>query len=181
MKFTVQSIVGKVFLIASVGATSACAGLQPAARARGGSGLDAPGSGGQSGAENGTLTVMAGGVERWQSGATTPKTPPGIEALLKSTARAFPVAQTQPNGAGIVQARAAVDAVNGTPPPPTGVPSNGTPVTGLSGAAGAEFRHTLVVPAGAPNPRLVTSGRTGRADPSAKFGRAPRPHRQMRA
>jgi len=33
MKFTVQSIVGKVFLIASVGATSACAGLQPAASA----------------------------------------------------------------------------------------------------------------------------------------------------
>ena len=61
---------------------------------------------------------VAGVVALMQAVATTPKTPAQIEALLKSTARAFPVTPSQPIGAGIVQAKAAVDAVNGTPPPP---------------------------------------------------------------
>ena len=43
---------------------------------------------------------VAGVVALMQAVATTPKTPAEVEALLKSTARAFPVAQTQPNRFG---------------------------------------------------------------------------------
>jgi serine protease len=42
-------------------------------------------------------------------------TPAEIEALLKSTARAFPSTPSQPIGAGIINAKAAVDAAGGTP------------------------------------------------------------------
>ena len=119
---------------------------------------------------------VAGIVALMQAVATTPKTPAQIEALLKSTARAFPVAQTQLNGAGIVQARAAVDAVNGTPPPPpppSGSLTNGVAVTGLSGSAGTELRYTLAVPAGASALKFVTSGGSGDSDLYVKFGSAP--------
>ena len=119
---------------------------------------------------------VAGIVALMQAHATTPKTPAEIESLLKSTARAFPSTPSQPIGAGIAQAKAAVDAVNGTPPPPTGVLTNGTPVTGLSGATGTELRYTLVVPAGASGLKFVTSGGTGDADLYAKFGSAPQHH-----
>jgi serine protease len=51
--------------------------------------------------------------------------------------------------------------------------SNGVAVTGLSGAAGAELRYTLSVPAGASNLRFVTSGGTGDADLYVRFGTAP--------
>jgi len=75
---------------------------------------------------------VAGVVALMQAVATTPKTPAQIESLLKSTARAFPVTQTQPNGAGIVNAKAAIDAVNGTPPPTGGVLTKGVAATNLS-------------------------------------------------
>ena len=118
---------------------------------------------------------VAGIVALMQSVATTPKTPAEIESLLKSTARAFPVAQTQLNGAGIVNARTAVDAVNGTtPPPPTdGTLTKGVAVTGLSAATGAYVKYTMVVPAGSTNLTFTTSGGTGDADMYVKFGSAP--------
>ena len=116
---------------------------------------------------------VAGVVALMQSVATTPKTPSEIESLLKSTARAFPVAQTQPNGAGIVQARAAVDAVNGAPPPPTGTLTNGVAVTGLTATTGNSVNYTMVVPSGATNLKFVMSGGTGDADMYVKFGSAP--------
>ncbi len=64
---------------------------------------------------------VSGVVALMQSYAGTPKTPAQIEALLKSSARAFPVAPSQPIGAGIVDAQAAMVAAGGsggtTPPP----------------------------------------------------------------
>ena len=59
--------------------------------------------------------------------------------------------------------------------PPTGgtVLANGVPVTGLSGAAGAELRYTMEVPAGATNLSFVTSGASGDADLYVRFGSAP--------
>ena len=74
---------------------------------------------------------IAGVVALIQSYALTPKTPAEIEAIIKGTARAFPVTPTQPIGAGIVDARAAmVAARNGTsPPPPSG---NAAPVANFS-------------------------------------------------
>ncbi|MEO5596498.1 MAG: PPC domain-containing protein, partial [Lysobacteraceae bacterium] len=93
------------------------------------------------------------------------------------TARAFPVAQTQLNGAGIVNAKAAVDAVNGTPPPPPpptgGALTNGVAKTGISGATGAYVKYTMVVPAGATGLKFVMSGGTGDADMYVKFGSQP--------
>jgi serine protease len=59
---------------------------------------------------------VAGVVALMQAYATTPKTPAQIESLLKSSARAFPTAPSQPIGAGIVNARAAMEAARGIAP-----------------------------------------------------------------
>ena len=58
---------------------------------------------------------VAGVIALIQSVSNPAKTPAQIEALLKSTARAFPSTPSQPIGAGILNAKAAVDAAGGTP------------------------------------------------------------------
>lgn len=121
---------------------------------------------------------VAGVVALMQAHATTPKTPAEIESILKSTARAFPSTPSQPIGPGIVQARAAVDAVNGStpppPPPPTGgTLTKGTPVTNLSASTGNSLDYTMSVPAGASNLTFSISGGTGDADLYVRFGSAP--------
>jgi serine protease len=50
---------------------------------------------------------------------------------------------------------------------------NGVPVTGLAAAAGASLNYTIVVPAGASNLSIKTSGGTGDADLYVKSGSAP--------
>ena len=72
---------------------------------------------------------VSGVVALMQSYASTPKTPAQIESILKSTARAFPTAPSQPIGAGIVNAYAAVQAVNGGSSTP---PANVAPVANFS-------------------------------------------------
>ena len=114
---------------------------------------------------------VAGVVALMQAYATTPKTPAQIEALIKSTARAFPVTPSQPIGAGIVNALAAVQAVNA--PPPDTTLQNGVAKTGLAASTGASLNYTMVVPAGASNLKFVMSGGTGDADMYVKFGSAP--------
>ena len=199
---------------------------------------------------------VAGVVALIQAVSATPKTPAQVEALLKSSARAFPSTPSQPIGAGIVNAKAAVDAAGGgggniapvanftssasgltvsftdtstdsdgsiasrswnfgdgttstaTSPSKTysaagtytvtltvtdnggatntktssvtvtsggggTVLQNGVPVTGLSAATGASLNYTIVVPAGASNLNIVTSGGTGDADLYVKSGSAP--------
>ncbi len=116
---------------------------------------------------------VAGVVALIQAVATTPKTPAEVESLIKANVTAFPSTPSQTIGPGILNAKAVVDAVNGTTPPPTGTLTNGTPVTGLSGSAGTELRYTLVVPAGATGLSFVTSGGSGDADLFVKFGSAP--------
>jgi serine protease len=119
---------------------------------------------------------VAGVVALMQAHATTPKTPAEIESLIKSTARAFPSTPSQPIGAGIVNARAAVEAVNGSaPPPPTGTSSlsNGVAKTSLSASTGSSLNFSLAVPAGATGLKFVMSGGTGNADMYVKFGSAP--------
>nr|WP_206859858.1 S8 family serine peptidase [Lysobacter changpingensis] len=113
---------------------------------------------------------VAGVVALMQSVSPMPKTPAQIEALLKSTATPFPSAPSQPIGAGIVNARAAVEAVM---PPPIVALVNGVAVTGLSGARLGERLFTLAVPAGATGLTFATSGGTGDADLYVKFGSAP--------
>jgi len=108
-----------------------------------------------------------------QAAATTPKTPAQVESIIKANVTAFPSTPSQTIGPGILNAKAVVDAANGTTPPPTGTLTNGTPVTGLSGSAGTELRYTLVVPAGATGLKFVTASGSGDADLFVKFGSAP--------
>ena len=119
---------------------------------------------------------VAGVVALMQARATTPRTPAEIESLLKSTARPLPGACSGGCGAGIVNAKAAVDAVNGgtTPPPPTGnTLTKGVAVTNLSASTGNSLNYTMVVPSGASNLTFTMSGGTGDADLYVKFGSAP--------
>ena len=50
---------------------------------------------------------------------------------------------------------------------------NGVPVSGLSGAANSSLAYTIVVPAGASNLNISTSGGSGDADLYVRFGSAP--------
>jgi len=113
---------------------------------------------------------VAGVVALVQSAVTTPKTPAQIKALLKATAMPFPATPSQPIGAGIVDANAAVAAV--LPPLPVAL-VNGVAVTGLSGAKQSERLFSLTVPVGATGLKFTTSGGTGDADLYVKFGGAP--------
>ncbi|HET6783823.1 MAG TPA: S8 family serine peptidase, partial [Pseudoxanthomonas sp.] len=56
---------------------------------------------------------VAGVVALIQAVSATPKTPAQVEALLKSSARPFPSTPSQTIGAGIADAKAAVDAAGG--------------------------------------------------------------------
>ena len=70
---------GAVFIDHTTASARIARELHAAARARGAGALDAPVSGGQSGAENGTLTVMVGGDE-----AEFGKAKPAIEAYARA-------------------------------------------------------------------------------------------------
>ena len=106
-------------------------------------------------------------------------TPAEMEALLKSTAYALSGACTGGCGAGIINAKALVDAAGGTtppppPPPPTGgTLTKGVAVTGLAATAGNSLNYTLAVPAGSTNLTFTLSGGTGDADMYVQFGTAP--------
>jgi serine protease len=107
-------------------------------------------------------------------------TPAEIESTMKSSARAFPSVSshqctTANCGAGIVDSNAAVLAMGGTTPPPTGnnVLTNGVAKTGLSGATNNDTAYTMDVPSGATNLKFAMSGGTGDADLYVKFGSAP--------
>jgi len=110
---------------------------------------------------------VAGVIALMQSVAAKPKTPAQLKALLKSTAMPFPATPSQPVGAGIVDARAAVAAMM-----PIAL-SNHVAVAALSGAKLDERLFTLSVPAGATGLTFVTGGGTGDADLYVKFGSAP--------
>ncbi len=97
---------------------------------------------------------VAGVVALMQSVANPAKTPAQIEALLKSTARAFPSPPSQPIGSGIVNAKAAVDAAGGTTPPPTGQTYTNSADFAISDNA------TVSSP-------IAVSGRTGNAPSNA--------------
>ena len=69
---------------------------------------------------------VAGVVALMQAAAPSPKTPAEIETIIKQTARAFPSTPSQPIGAGIIDANAAVTAVMG------GTPGNTPPTAGFT-------------------------------------------------
>nr|WP_263858584.1 S8 family peptidase [Coralloluteibacterium stylophorae] len=120
---------------------------------------------------------VAGIVALIQSAVEVPKTPAEIEAILKESARAFASAPSQPMGAGIVDAPAALAlALDGggeepcepgepgceEEPPIDSTPiTSGQVVTGLSGVAGTEGLYRIEVPAGMRNLNVLTYGGTG--------------------
>ncbi|MGO1071351.1 S8 family serine peptidase [Lysobacter sp. CA199] len=99
---------------------------------------------------------VAGVVALLQAKATTPKTPAEIETLLKNTVKPFPSTPDQLIGAGIVDAKAALDALGGgNPNPGTQTYSNGTdyniPDNNTTGVSSS----------------IAVSGRTGNAPSNA--------------
>ncbi|MCC4598764.1 S8 family peptidase [Xanthomonas melonis] len=143
------------------------------------SGTTTPGSASYA-SYNGTSMAaphVAGVVALVQSVAPTALTPAAVETLLKNTARALPGACSGGCGAGIVNADAAVTAaLNGGGGGGGGggnTLTNGTPVTGLAAAAGAELNYTIAVPAGSGPLTVAISGGTGDADLYVRAGSAP--------
>ncbi|MDO5505182.1 MAG: S8 family peptidase [Pseudoxanthomonas suwonensis] len=123
---------------------------------------------------------VAGVVALIQSAASTPRSPSQILQILQSTARALPGACSGGCGAGIVNAKAAVDAVSGGGGPGPGPGpvdpnqlQNGVPVTGIYGSSGTERRYTVQVPSGRSQLRIVMSGGSGDADMYVRYGSAP--------
>jgi serine protease len=118
---------------------------------------------------------VAGVVALMQAHASTPKTPAEIESILKSTARALPGSCSGGCGAGIVNAKAAVDAVGGGGGGGGGggTLTKGVTVTGLAASTGNSVNYTMSVPSGATNLVFTISGGTGDADLYVKYGSAP--------
>ena len=125
------------------------------------------------------IVAMILGAEK--DAGLTASTPAQIKDILTSTARAFPVAEDHPIGAGIVDAYAAVQkAVGGSNDGGGGDDgSNATALTanvtlaGQSGTAGSSTLYSIVVPAGAKNLSLRSFGGTGEVTLYAKAGTAP--------
>ncbi|WP_242112350.1 S8 family peptidase [Luteimonas aquatica] len=111
-----------------------------------------------------------------------PLTPAAMEALLKETARPFPVAipSGTPIGAGIVDAKAALDKALEVPCDPEteqcgpeATPlTNKVAVSGLSGAAGSEALYSFEASAGS-TLSILTYGGTGNVSVYVSFGAEP--------
>ncbi|KGQ17971.1 Protease [Lysobacter dokdonensis DS-58] len=117
-----------------------------------------------------------------QSKARTPLTPAQMEAMLKATARRFPVAipASQPMGAGILDAKAALATVL----PPCQGPDcdsaarpllNKTPARNLAGATGAQLSYVIDVPVGATGLSFLSYGGTGDVTLLVRYGAVPTP------
>ena len=129
---------------------------------------------------SGTIALILGAEKDAGIAASTPAQ---LKTILTSSARAFPVTEDHPIGAGILDAYAAVElAVNGSGGGGGGGggDDNGattltanTTLAGQSGAAGSSAVYSIVVPAGAKNLSLRSFGGTGDVSMYVKAGAAP--------
>jgi len=125
---------------------------------------------------------VAGVVALVQSVAEAPLAPVEMRALLKDTARPFPVEipAGTPVGSGILDAQAAVTAVaepcegDECEPVPEATPiSNRVPLTGLEGAVGETQLFSIEVPAGASGLSFISYGGSGDVSLLVSFGTEP--------
>ncbi|WP_329742535.1 S8 family serine peptidase [Dyella sp. A6] len=105
-------------------------------------------------------------------------TPAEIKDILVNSARAFPVTEDQPIGAGILDAAAAVNlAINGGSgggvDPSAITLTEGTVLSDQSGSAGTSQLYALTVPAGATRLSLRSFGGTGNVTMYVKAGTVP--------
>jgi serine protease len=113
---------------------------------------------------------VAGVVALMQAVAETPKNYMQIGLLLQSTATPFPATPSQPIGPGIVNAKAAVDAVR---PRPAITLFPGVAKTEPTVGMSAWLNFTMTVPAGATNLQFELSSAIGDGDMYVKFGSQP--------
>ncbi|QNK01269.1 S8 family peptidase [Dyella telluris] len=127
---------------------------------------------------SGVIALMLGAEK---DAGLTASTPAQIATILTSTARAFPVVEDYPIGAGIVDAYAAVQkAVSGSDNGGGGGDGDSaitltanTVLAGQSGGAGTATVYSITVPAGASNLSLRSFGGTGDVSMYVKAGSAP--------
>ncbi|MBB5736077.1 subtilisin family serine protease [Xanthomonas campestris] len=98
---------------------------------------------------------VAGVVALMQSVALDPLSAAGVDAMLKSTARALPVACPQGCGAGLVNADGAVAAVIAS----TTLTSNAAR-NGLATATGGSLYYQVTVPSGTRSLRVIAAAST---------------------
>ena len=122
----------------------------------------------------GTAALVLGALKAAGQPALSPA---DMTNVLVKSARAFPVAEDHPIGAGIVDAYAAVNMAlnNDTPPPNPG--DDATPLTKgvlLSGQSSTTSNlYSIVVPAGATTLNIRTLGGSGNVGLYVKAGSAP--------
>src|SRR5690606_34476081 len=120
---------------------------------------------------------VAGVAALMQAAAGGSLTPAQVESTMKSTVRSFPSSPDRNIGNGIVNAKAAVDAVSGDGDGDGGGGggelTKGVPETGLSAGSGSSLSYTIEVPAGASNLSITISGGSGDADVYVRRGSAP--------
>jgi serine protease len=102
-------------------------------------------------------------------------TPDEVRNYITQNAKPLPGSCSGGCGAGIINAQATLQAVQGGggPGPDPGALQNGATVTGLAASTGNSVTYTLQVPAGASNLVFQSSGGTGDADMYVRFGAAP--------
>jgi serine protease len=119
---------------------------------------------------------VAGVVALMQSVATQPLTPAVVEGLLKASSRPFVVKPSVAEGAGILDAAAAVDRAKTFGQPPVGSPLvNGVAESMPPLAAGQSVMYVVDVPAGATRVEFTTYSGRGTLSAYANYEAEPMP------
>ncbi|WP_217538085.1 S8 family peptidase [Stenotrophomonas sp. GbtcB23] len=125
---------------------------------------------------------VVGVVALMQSVAAQPLTPSQVEGLLKATSRAFPVKQTQPNGAGLLDAAAAVARARSFGQPIDGIPTSpGTAMLLPAMDAGQRDLYVIDVAPGKARLEITTYGGRGELQLLAGYEMDPLPNQNAGA